>query len=104
MSFIIMSFINEEEETYEFLNSKTLNGSFINDDDNGINIDTFKYYWIYNEEMLEGAFKHSFPNVDYNSLDKINDYINYEISIYDKVNKCKYIYNNNNRCWTKINI
>ncbi len=94
-----MSFINEEEETFEFV---TLKGTFINDTDNGTNIDTFKYYWIYNEKMLEETFKHTFPNVDYNSLNKINDYINYEISIYDKVNKCKYIYNNQG--WSKVNI
>ncbi len=95
-----MSFINEEEETFEFV---TLKGTSINDADT----DNFEYSSIFNDKMLEETFNHTFPNVDYNSLNKKNDNINYEISIfeisiYDKVNKCKYIYNN--RGWSKVNI
>jgi hypothetical protein len=82
-----MSFINEEEETYEFLNSKTLNGSFINDDDNNN-----KYNDYYNKKELEELFIKTFPDVDYKSLIKQNDYLDQDTFLYEKNKKIKYKY------------
>jgi hypothetical protein len=104
-----MSFINDEEETYEFLNSKTLTGTSINDTDNdnnnnyNNNYNNYNNYSVfYNEKKIEELFITTFPDVDYKSLIKRNDIINQDLILYDKINNCtyKYIFN---RGWSKIN-
>lgn len=98
-----MSFINDEEETYEFLNSKTLTGTSINDTDNDNNNNNNNYSVFYNEKKIEELFITTFPDVDYKSLIKRNDIINQDLILYDKINNCTYIHNFFNRRWSKIN-
>ena len=110
-----MSFINEEEETYEFLNSKTLkfNPSIINENDDftykntNYEVTMNKYH---NNKEITDLFKNTFSDIDFNFLLKRSvfslagntDLMIVYIFLDDTFYKCKYKYVINEG-WNKIN-